>query len=74
MPYLGSCGSMDVKTLPKGLYHVLITTEMSHDAKLNLRIVGREEHAILFWNKTFPDFFSVFTSHGNILQIRVARG
>ena len=53
--------------------HVLVAAEVSHDAQLDLRIVGAEEGAILVGHEGFANFAAVFSANGNVLQVGIRR-
>ena len=46
---------------------------MRHDAQLDLTIIGTEEQTAVVRNETLANFFSVFASNRNVLQVRIAR-
>lgn len=62
---------MDVQSLAKRLYHVLVATEVSHDAQLYLAVVSGEEEAARFGHKALADLLAVVIAHGNVLQVGV---
>ena len=70
-PYLGGGGTVDVQSLAKRLYHVLVATEVSHDAQLYLAVVSGEEEAARFGHEALADLLAVVIAHGNVLQVGI---
>ena len=69
-----SGGGVDVIALAERLYHVLVAGEVSHDAKLNLRVVGREKQLTGLGYEALANLLAVLAAHGYILQVGVGRG
>ena len=63
---------MDVLTGAEGLYHVLVTAEACHDAKLHLTVVGAEEVLSFLGQEAAAYLLAVLRAHWYILQVRVA--
>ena len=57
----------------ESLNHVLISTQMSHNSKLYLGVVGREKDFSRLGNKGLTNFATIFAAHGDILQVRIGR-
>ena len=66
-------GGMDVLAGAEVFNHILIATEVRHDAQLHLRIVGREEEAALLGHEGLANLAAVLSPHGDVLQVGVAR-
>ena len=71
---LGGRGAVDVLAFGKGAQHRFVARDVRHDAQLDLRIVGRDDHAARRRNKGFADAAAFGGAHGNVLQIRIVRG
>ena len=67
-------GGVYVVSLAERLNHVLVAGEVSHDAKLNLRVVGREEELARFGDEALSNLLAVLAAHGDVLQVGVGRG
>ena len=63
---------MNVLVFLESFNHVRVIAQVSHDAQLNLWIVGREEFASFVGDESLSDFLSVFVADRNVLQVRVA--
>ena len=70
-PYLGSGGAVNIQSLAERLYHVLVTTKVSHDAQLYLAVVSGEEETARLRHEALADLLSVVIAHGNVLQVGV---
>ena len=64
---------MYVVAFAEGFYHVLIAAQMGHHAQFYLAVVGREEKASWFGYEGFSYFLAVFSPHGYVLQVGIAR-
>ena len=66
-------GSMHVVAFDKGTAQVLVAAQVSHDAQLYLRIVGREEETPVVRNERLAYLSAVLTAHWDVLQVWIAR-
>src|SRR3712207_9535157 len=68
------CSSdLDVVIAQESVDHILVFAQVRHDAELYLRVVGREEQAILVGDECFAYLLAVLVADGDVLQVRVAR-
>lgn len=65
---------MDVLSFAEVLDEVFVAAEVGHDAEFYLGVVRGEEDAARLGDEGFADFASVVAAHGDVLQVRVARG
>ena len=71
-----ACGGvgMEVGARAERIYQVLVTRQMREQAKLDLRVVGRNEHiALAQRHEASTHTAAEIGAHGNVLQVRVAR-
>ena len=66
-------GGVYVVALAESLNHVLVAREVSHDAQLYLRVVGREEEAARLGYETLAYLLAVLAAYRDVLQVRVGR-
>ena len=64
---------MDIVTVVEGINHVFVVCNMSKNTKLNLRIVGINEHTAVFCLKEFSHLSAKLGTNGNILKIGLGR-
>ena len=64
---------MNVFALFKGIAQRLYIREMRRKPKLDLAIVGRQDHIAGFGDKSIPDLATGFGTNGDILQVRIGR-
>ena len=65
---------MHVLTRTEGLDQCRVFTEVCHQAKLDLRIVGTEERTTLLGDKGFTDGSSLGGTDGDILDVGITAG
>ena len=64
-----------VLILFEGVTHIGIATDRSHNAQLDLRVIGAQQQVVIVSRyKCFSYFPTPVTSDGNILQVRVVTG
>ena len=63
---------MHVAILTKRAQQALVTGQMRHNSQLNLRIVRGHDAIAFRRDKRRADLASLFRTHGNVLQVRVA--
>ncbi len=64
---------MDVLALAECLHQAWFVRDMRQDTQLELRIVGSEQDVAGVSDERMPDLPSNLSTHGNILQVGVAR-
>ena len=67
-------GTVHVLAGFEGVEQGLVTTQVGHDAQLDLRIVGAGNHSPLRGNKGFAHAAAFGRAHRNVLQVRVVAG
>ena len=70
---LRSSYCVDIVAVVEGGYHRLVVRNVRENTKLDLRIVGINEHTAVFGDKEFSKLTSDRCSDGNILQIGLCR-
>src|SRR6185369_352653 len=48
-----------------------IAREVRHEAQLDLRVVGNEEHPALARHEATPDRFAALSAHRDVLEVRL---
>ena len=65
---------MEVGARAERIYQVLVARQMREQAKLDLRVVGRNEHVALAQrHEASTHAATEIGAHGNVLQVRIAR-
>ena len=63
---------MYILAIAEGIDQMCVTAQMSHDPKLNLRVVGRNNDAVrTAWNEGLSDFLAPFCPDRDVLQVRL---
>ena len=71
MEHLGCCKAVDILCLSVCLDQFLIPGHVGQHTKLNLRIIGIQEHISILRHKNLADQSSKFHTYRNILKIRL---
>ena len=71
MEHLGCCKAVDILCLSVCLDQFLISGHVSQHTKLDLGIIGIQEHISILRHKNFADQSSKFHTYRNILKIRL---
>src|SRR6185295_11729548 len=64
---------MDVAALAERLDEGRVLGEVGHDPKLDLRVVGHQEHPTLPGYETGPDGLAPRRADGNVLEVGLSR-
>jgi hypothetical protein len=51
--------------------HIMVATQMRHNTKFDLRIVGAEKHTTFVGDKGFANFLALGIAYRDVLQIRI---
>ncbi len=70
----GRGGAVHVLALAEGAQQAFVLGQVGHDAQLDLRVVGRDDHAARRRDERFADAPPFFRAHRDVLQVRVGRG
>ena len=62
---------MNVLAAREGVQKPLVLREVGHDAKLDLRVVGGDDHVARLGDECLPHRTALVGSHGNVLQVRI---
>ncbi len=70
----GRSGAVHILAFAEGAHQAIVPRQVGHDAQLDLRVVGRDDHAARRRHERLADAPPFFGAHRDILQVRVGRG